>query len=95
MTSYKKNTMEGWQMNKKENKTRLNKKKNKTRWLLMQLPDGQSPVVLYDGPDRKVARSKAEKALVDGVPSVVVFKVSWRQSLTPNALVASLPRESF
>ena len=69
--------------------------KSKLRWLLMQLPDGKSPVILYDGPDRKVARAKAEKALVDGVPSVVVFKVSWRQSLTPSALVSSLPRESF
>lgn len=72
--------------------------KNKfvSRWLLLYSPDGKSsPVVLYDGPDRKIARSKAEKALADGAPSVSVFKVTRRTSLTQHALVSSLPRESF
>jgi hypothetical protein len=73
----------------------MKKKKNKSSWLLMFSPDGKGPVVLYDGSDRKIARSKAEKALAGGAPSVDVFKVSRRQSLTPNSLVSSLPRESF
>ncbi len=69
--------------------------KGKPGWLLMCSPDGKAPVILYEGPDRKVARSKAEKALAGGAPSVAVFKLSRRYTLTPNALVSSLPRESF
>jgi hypothetical protein len=72
------------------------KVKSKSSWLLLCSPDGKSsPVVLYDGPDRNTARAKAEKALAGGAPSVLVFRVTRRRSLTINALVSSLPRESF
>ena len=70
--------------------------KNKSGWLLMYSPDGKgSPVVLYDGPDRRTARAKAEKALAGGAPSVAVFRVTRRVSLTANSLESSLPRTAF
>lgn len=71
--------------------------KNRLGWLVARAHDKEAStfVVLYDGPDRKMARAKAERALGNGAASVAVFKVSRRTSLTQNALVSSLPRESF
>jgi hypothetical protein len=71
--------------------------KGKSGWLLLYCPaiEGEDPQVLYDGPDRATARTKAEKALAGGAPSISVFKVTRRTSLTQHALVSSLPRESF
>lgn len=71
--------------------------KSKSGWLLLYCPavEGEDREVLYDGPDRATARTKAEKALAGGAASVSVFKVTRRTLLTQKALLASLPRESF
>jgi len=70
----------------------MGKGKSKSGWLV--LSEGGS--VIYSGPDRVIAREKAEKALADDdTAEVVVYRYSRRVSLAASSLVRSLPRKAF
>jgi len=73
------------------------KVKSKAGWLVAYPHDKEPKIfrLLYDGPDRAVARQKVENALASGVPSVIVQRVTRRIVLSKGSLVSMLPRKSF